>query len=80
MVNPLVVGLQAIRLVGDVLDIQAQAVEELAFKKLPGEKYDECGWKLRKKRSEALQSDTKRQPVIIIRGQSKFTLGIIAVR
>lgn len=35
VVNPLVVGLQAVRLVGDVLDIEAKAVEKFAFKKLP---------------------------------------------
>lgn len=62
MVNPLVVGLQAVWLVGDVLDIQAQAVEELAFKKLPVEKYDESEWKPGNKRSEALQSDMKGNP------------------
>lgn len=34
MVDPLVVGLQTVRLVGDVFDIGAEAVEELAFKQL----------------------------------------------
>lgn len=34
MVDPLVVGLKTIRLVGDVFDIRAKAVEELAFKQL----------------------------------------------
>lgn len=34
MVDPLIVGLQTVRLVGDVFDIRTQAVEELAFKEL----------------------------------------------
>lgn len=37
MMDPLVVGLQTVRLVGDVFDIGAEAVEKLAFKQLPGE-------------------------------------------
>lgn len=63
--NPLVVGLQAVRLVGDVLHIQAEAVEELAFKKLPAEKYDECEisngvrQKQRNEPSEAARSGMK---------------------
>jgi len=32
--DPLVIGRDAVRPVGDVLDIQAQAVVELAFEKL----------------------------------------------
>ena len=35
VVNPLVVGLHTVRLVGNVLDVGAKAVEELAFKQLP---------------------------------------------
>lgn len=84
MVNPLVVGLQAVRLVGDVLHIQAEAVEELAFKKLPAEKYDEC------EISNGVRAETEkrafrggsqwyeRQPVIKRRSRSKFSLGINA--
>lgn len=34
MVDPLIVGLQTVRLVGDVFDIGTQAVKELAFKEL----------------------------------------------
>ena len=34
MVDPLVVGLQTVRLVGDVFDVGAEAVEEFAFKQL----------------------------------------------
>lgn len=37
VVDPLVVGLQTVRLVGNVFDIRAEAVEKLAFKQLPGE-------------------------------------------
>lgn len=37
MMDPLVVGLQTVRLVGDIFDIRAEAVEKLAFKQLPGE-------------------------------------------
>lgn len=86
MVNPLVVGLQAVRLVGDVLHIQAEAVEELAFKKLPAEKYDEC------EISNGVRAETEkrafrggsqwyeRKPVIKIRSRSKFSLGIIVVQ
>lgn len=68
VVNPLVVGLQAIRLVGDVLHIQAEAVEELAFKKLPAEKCDECeistasGREQRNEPAEAAQSRMKGNP------------------
>lgn len=32
MMDPLVVGLQTVRLVGDIFDIRAEAVEKLAFK------------------------------------------------
>jgi hypothetical protein len=34
--NPFVVGLQTVRLVGDVLDVGAKAVEELPFEQLSG--------------------------------------------
>lgn len=34
VMNPLVIGKQAVRLVGDVSDIQTQAVEEFSFEKL----------------------------------------------
>lgn len=34
MVDPFIVGLQTVRLVGDVFDIRTQAVEEFAFKEL----------------------------------------------
>lgn len=37
VVDPLVVGLQTVWLVGDVFDIGAEAVEEFAFKQLPVE-------------------------------------------
>lgn len=37
VVDPLVVGLQTVRLVGNVFDIRAKAVEKLAFKQLPAE-------------------------------------------
>lgn len=37
MVDPLVVCLQTVRLVGDVFDVKAEAVEEFAFKQLSGE-------------------------------------------
>lgn len=34
VMNPLVIGKQAVRLVGDVSDIQTQAIEEFSFEKL----------------------------------------------
>ena len=37
MMDPLVAGLQTVRLVGDIFDVRAEAVEKLAFKQLPEE-------------------------------------------
>lgn len=34
VMNPLVIGDQAVRLVGDVSDVQTETVKELSFKKL----------------------------------------------
>lgn len=42
MVNPLVVGLHTVRLVGNVFDIGAEAVEELAFKQLSEEQWHQA--------------------------------------
>lgn len=37
MMDPLVVGLQTVRFVGDIFDIGTEAVEKLAFEQLPVE-------------------------------------------